>query len=186
MNGEGTLDDLYLEWLYQNFIGRVTNKNPGSSYWMLARQLYRKQYTWTIRNDRNRGEDGKQLRHEFINACDIQDVEVNWLSLPCSVLEMLIGLACRASFTADGAPGDWLWKFLRNLGIHSYNDRNYNVLVAEEVDAVISRLLDRNYNENGVGGLFPLENANKDQTKVELWSQLQVYLLEGNSLEDAS
>ena len=183
MKTEGTLDDLYLEWLYTNFVGAVSNRNPERSFWELTKQLYHKKFTWVIPRDANRSEDGKELRRQFINECDIQDVEVNWLQIECSVLEMLIGLACRASFESFGEPGNWLWKFFENLGIEVYNDHYYNNDVVEEVDAIIQRLLDRTYEQNGVGGVFPCNNARTDQTQIELWTQLQGYLLEGNYLE---
>lgn len=181
MNGEGTLNDLYLEWLYENFIGAISNKNPNSSYWKLTKQLYTMEFAWSIRHDAHRAEDGKALRHDFINACDIQDVEVNWLQENCTVLEMLIGLACRASFEDGEEPGNWFWKFLNNLGIQSFNDRVYPRIVEEEVDAIVRRLLDREYDKNGVGGLFPLKHARRDQTQVELFYQLQAFLLENAS-----
>lgn len=186
MNEEGTLDDLYLEWLYKNFVGAVSNQNPNSSYWELTKQLYTTRYSCIIRDDKHRGEDGKELRREFIDACNIQDIEVNWLQIECSVLEMLIGLARRAAFETDEEPGDWFWKFLNNLDLQSYNDRIYTTIVMEEVDAIIQRLLDRSYEKNGAGGLFPLEHARRDQTHVNIWYQLQAYLLEGNGLQDAS
>ena len=82
-----------------------------------------------------------------------------------------------------GVPGDWFWKFLSNLEIQSYNDRIYSSMIVEEVNAVIRRLLDRDYEPNGVGGIFPMHNARQDQRTVELWSQLQFYVLEGDFLE---
>lgn len=186
MSNEGTLDDLYLEWLYKNFVGSVSNKNPNSTYWELARQLYTMPFTWTIRDDKNRAEDGKNLQDQFFEACDIQDVEINWQWRDASVLEVLIGLACRAAFETGEEPGNWLWKFLRNLDLQSYNDRVYSQIVREEVDAVVRRWLDREYDKNGVGGLFPLRHARQDQTQVNLWYQLQAFLLESTNLSDAS
>jgi hypothetical protein len=183
VNNEGTLNDLYLEWLYKNFIGAVSNPNPKRTHWKLAKQLYKTRFTWCVQNDGNRAEDGKALRHEFINENNVEDIEVNWLQEDCSVLEMLIGLACRASFESMGVPGDWFWKLLSNLEIQSYNDRVYSPIIMEEVDTVITRLLDRNYEQDGVGGLFPMHNARQDQRQVELWSQLQEYVLEGDFLE---
>jgi hypothetical protein len=180
---EGTLDDLYFGWLYKNYVGAVSNPNPARSHWQLALQLYRTKFTWIQRDDANRAEDGKALRQEFISAENVEDVEINWLQIECSVLEMLIGLACRASFSSWGEPGDWLWKFLDNLGLKDYNDRVYNLVIAREVDAIISRLLDRTYGRNGDGGLFPCDDARHDQAQIPLWAQLQNYLLEGDYLE---
>lgn len=184
MSNNGTLDDLYLEWLYENFVGSTSNRNPGNTYWELSRQLYTMPFTWVIRRDSHRAEDGKALRDQFIIDRDIQDVEIEFMQIDCNVLEMMIGLACRASFEVGEEPGDWLWKFFNHLGLQSYNDRIYNQIVKEEVDAVVRRLLDREYDKNGEGGLFPLKNATEDQTQVELWYQLQAYILE--VIEDAS
>lgn len=186
MTSEGRpLDHLYLEWLYANFIGVVTNRNPNSRYWHFAQQLYTMPFTWIIPMDKNRAEDGKELRHEFIEACGIEDIEINWLQEDCSVLEMLAGLARRAAFETDEEPGDWFWKFIHNLRLPAYNDRQFNPLVAEEVDAVLRRLLDREYDKNGAGGLFPLHHARQDQTQVDIMYQLQAYLLEGNTFANA-
>lgn len=178
MSDDGTLDDLYIEWLYRNFVGPVANRNPNSSYWKLAKQIYTMPFTWSVRNDKNRAEDGKELRQEFITDCDIEDIEINWLQIDCSVLEMLIGLARRASFETGEVAGDWLWKFFVNLDLHIYNDRVYDSIAMGEVDAIIQRLLDRTYETNGALGLFPLKNARNNQTQVELWYQLQAYLIE--------
>jgi len=186
VSSEGTLDDLYLEWLYRNFVGSVTNRNPNSSHWGLTKQLYRTRYIWVVHDDKHRGEDGKELRREFIECCDIEDVEINWLQIECSVLEMLIGLARRAAFETNEEPGDWLWRFLTNLGLQSYNDRIYTADVKGEIDAIVQRWLTRSYDTNGAGGLFPLKHARQDQTRIKMWYQLQAYLLEGEDIESAS
>lgn len=178
-----TLDNMYLEWLYTNFVDAVPKKNAAKSFWELTKQLYETPFSWIIPDDGNRAERGKELRQAFIRECDVQDIEVNWLQIDCSVLEMLAGLACRASFETWGEPGDWFWKFLENLGLNGYNDSVYSEAIMQEVDAVLRRWLDREYEKDGAGGLFPLRNATKDQTQVNIWYQLQGYLLEGNYLE---
>jgi hypothetical protein len=177
------IDELYFEWLYKNYIGAVSNPNPDRGYWKLALRLHRTKFTWRLRDDHNRAEDGKAIRDLFISDQNIEDVEVNWLQEECSVLEMLIGLSCRASFLSWGEPGDWFWKFLGNLELSNYSDRIYNSTIQEEVDAIISRLLDRTYGRNGDGGLFPCNDARNDQAQVPLWAQLQNYILEGDYLE---
>lgn len=183
MNGEGTLDDLYIEWLYTNFVGSVENMNPERSFWNLTRRLYSIPFTWSIDDDANRAEAGKELRQQFIIDCNVDDIEIGWLQLDCSVLEMMAGLACGCSFESLGTPGDWFWKFLENLGLSSYNDRIYNSTHEAEVDAVVKRLLDRTYERNGEGGLFPCKHATRDQTQINLWYQAQGYLLEDDRFE---
>lgn len=186
MSGEGTLNDLYLEWLYGNYIGVVGNKNPNTSYWLLALQLYRTEFYWSIRSDENRSEDGKELRRLFIESAGVEDIEINWLQEPCSVLEMLIGLSCRAAFETGSEPGDWLWRLFRSIGLDRHNDRFYGISVRREVDAIIRRVLDRAYEKNGTGGLFPLRHAQRDQRNVELFYQLQAYLIEEDSVFEAT
>jgi hypothetical protein len=182
-NKEGTLDDLYFEWLYKK-IGVVSNRNPNKSYWELARHLYRTPFFWVVPNDDNREADGKDLRNEFIEECDIQDIEVNWLQLDCSVLEMLIALAGLAAFNSVGETGDWYRKFLQNLKLIPFTDAAWDRDAERQVAKIIERLVDRTYNSRGVGGLFPLRNAEKDQRKEELWYQLSAYLAEGDYLNN--
>lgn len=183
MNDEGTLDDQYITWLYKNFVGSLEDLNPEHSFWQLTRQLYTTPFTWTIIDDANRAEDGKELRQLFITDCDVQDIEIGWLQLECSVLEMLIGLASRCSFESLGTPGDWLMKFMENLGIRKFNDHVYSLSVRDEVEAIVQRLLDRTYEKDGVGGIFPCNHASQDQTQINLWYQAQGYLLEDDRFE---
>jgi hypothetical protein len=168
--------------MYTNFIGSVSNRNPGKSYWELAKQLYSMPFTWVIPDDANRAERGKELRQDFIRECNVEDIEINWLHIDCSVLEMLVSLACRASFESWGEPGDWFWKFVDNLGLKGYNDAVYSKAIMQEVDAVVRRWLDREYEKDGVGGLFPRKDATLDQRQINIWYQLQGYLLEGDYL----
>lgn len=183
MTNEGTLDAVYFEWLYKK-IGVVSERNPNRSYWKLARLLYQMPFYWVVANDDNREADGKDLRVEFIDECDIQDVEVNWLQIDCSVLEMLVALAHRAAFTSttSGEAGDWFRIFLDNLKLRQYNDARYDEDAEPKIQRIIERLVDRTYSSKGVGGLFPLENAEDDQRKVEMWAQLSAYLAEAESI----
>jgi hypothetical protein len=147
------------------------------------KHLYTMLFILELRNDEHRAEDGKNLRYEFIDECDIQDVEVNWLQLECSVLEMLIGLSRRASFESQGEPLEWFWKMLENLGLRNYTDAVWDEMVMEDVDDVMFRLMNRTYEPNGEGGLFPLENAHEDQRHTELWKQLSAYIIEGGYVD---
>ncbi|UQS94734.1 hypothetical protein SEA_ZEINA_60 [Arthrobacter phage Zeina] len=176
------LDHLYFEWLYKQ-VASIRNQNPRRSYWNLMKYLYDMPFVWELRNDEHRAEDGKKLRHEFIEKCDIQDVEVNWLQLECSVLEMLIGLARRASFESQGEPLEWFWQMLENLGLRDYSDAVWNDMVAEDVEDTMFRVMNRTYEANGDGGLFPLENATDDQRAAELWKQMSCYIIEGGYLD---
>lgn len=172
----GTADDEYFEWLYSQ-IGSVKNRNPARGYWNLCRQLYSKAFLWFVPNDDNRAMDGMELRYEWADGRD--DIPDDWFTLECSLFEMLIALSRRAAFETSESPVEWFYRFLENLGIRQYTDDIYEIAIQEEVDEVLNRVNSRQYDYNGLGGLFPLHSPQQDQRKVELWYQLAAYILEG-------
>lgn len=169
------LDELYLTWLYSQ-IGVVTRRHSTRTYWALARQLYNKPFIGFVPNDDNREADGKDLRFEFIDREDIQEIDIDWMELDCSMLEMLIVLARIMAFEAEGEPRDWFWHMLKNIRLDSYNDMSG--VPYRKIDDILDRVIQRTYHPSGYGGLFPLKHAAEDQRKVELFYQLSAYLLE--------
>lgn len=173
----GTLDDQYLTWLYRQVGGRsVKVKDPRRTYWRLLRQMYATEFIWFVPNDDNRAEDGRDLRSEFMTDQVIFDVDPGWLGLGCSFLEMLVALAQRLSFEAEGTIGLWFWHLIETLGLTACTDASaYSESeVAERVEAVILRT----YEPSGQGGLFPLHGDVPDQRDVEIWYQLSAWLLQ--------
>ena len=171
------LDELYFEWLYSQ-VGSVKNKNLNMTYWSLLRQLYLKEFVFFISNDDNRAEDGKVLRVEFLDTVMDQDPTMEWMSLPCSMLEMILGLSRRLSFLAGGETRDWFWHLLENIDLDNLTDASYNDESFIKVDEVLNRVIFRTYDKSGKGGLFPLKKADVDQKTVEIWYQLNKYLIE--------
>ena len=166
------LDELYLEWLSKLVCSKERR------YDGLLRQLFHKEFVWIIANDDNRAEDGKEIRREFLAAEDLGG-NSDFLEIGCSVLELLIGLARRLVFEAEGELCDWFWRMIKNLGLHKYTDNSsYS---ADRVDDILDRLIWRTYEENGWGGLFPLIHPDVDQRGVELWYQKDAYLLENGA-----
>ncbi len=169
------LDDAYLEWLYAQ-VGPVREKRSSKTYWNLLRLLYTKEFIWLIPNDDNRVEDGRELRHEFVNSLNLHHIDREWMSLGCSFLEMLIALSGRFAFEAGGDRAYWFWHFLRVLDLDIYTDNMQ--LPLEKIDDTLDTVIWRTYRSDGHGGLFPLKHPHEDQTEVELWYQLGAYLLE--------
>lgn len=168
-------DDVYLRWLYSQ-VASVRIKNPSRTYWSLLRHLYTTEFVWFIPNDDNRVEDGRALRYEFIQEHDIIHPDKEWLDLGCSMLEMLIALSRRLAFEAEGQPRAWFWHLLHNLELDTITDEGR--YPEARVDDIISNVIWRTYRADGRGGLFPLKNAQRDQTRVEIWYQLAAYLLQ--------
>ncbi len=170
------LDELYLSWLYSQ-VGSVKLKAPSKTYWTLIRQLYTKEFVWLIPNDDNRVEDGRDLRYEFIDSEGIGDVDPDWMTIGCSMLEMLIGLSRRLSFEVEGEPRTWFWHMIETLEIFC-TDNDYDKKHYRKVDETLNQVIWRTYSPDGSGGLFPLTDTTQDQREVELWYQLSAYLLE--------
>lgn len=173
------LDEAYFRWLYRQ-VAPLRQKNPARTYWLLLRQLHDTEFTWFVPNDDNRVSDGAYLRYEFlleINSPSTRTEDHPSLARPgCSMLEMLVALAGRLSFNGGGDAAEWFWHILANLGLRQYNDANPGD--PEEIDRVLARVIERTYEPNGNGGLFPLRETNVDQRRVEIWYQMNDYLIE--------
>lgn len=169
------IEELYFQWLY----GLVSNPAPTSlrnSYWNLLRFLHQKEFVWFVLNDDNRAEDGASLRLEFVQENPHIHASDNWLELGCSFLEMLIGLSRRLEFETDGAARAWFWHLLKTIHISEFSD--LHELPVDTVNETVDRVIWRTYEPDGSGGLFPLANPRKDQRAVEIWYQLNSYLIE--------
>lgn len=174
------LDELYFQWLYGQ-VGSVEDNIPSHTYWRMLKQLYKKEFVWIIQNDDNRALDGKDLRREFIDREAVRRVDPAWMRLGCSMFELLIGLSRRLSFEGGGEPDSWFWTLIANLGLEVYPDNRY--LPEDVVDEILNRVIFRTYDRRGCGGLFPLNSkVVSDQRKVELWYQLNTYLIEKEQL----
>jgi hypothetical protein len=179
MNNE-PLDERYFEWLAVQVVN-IRLKSRVQTNWHVLRKLFTTEFVWRIRNDDNRVGDGKELRGEFLESNPDIQATYEWMNEGCSFLEMLIALSRRLAFLAEGASStQWFWHLLDNVGLHVsdliFEARNMDT----HADRVLSMINTRTYNQNGEGGLFPLHDAEVDQTTVEIWYQMNYYLLERN------
>ena len=167
----------YILWL-GNLV-KLDEKEECGGYYLLIKALYKKEFYWVNDMDENRSDEGKDLRYIFADECGLDEVpdEINGA---CSVLEMMIGLAKRwnneVSLTEDEDRSDeYFWQMVTNLGLEGCTDDKFDpVMVREKLDI----LLDRDYPDDGKGSLFPLERSKESQKNIEIWYQLQNYLIE--------
>lgn len=171
------LSSEYFEWLYSLVCGKRYSKQV--SYRRLLEFLHGIEFTYFVPHDENRAEDGIDLRWRFawITKRDYDEV-TNYISGPCSVLEMMVALSISCEDIMDNPQvgnrtGQWFWGMIVNLGLGSMFDRNFDEVYSEEV---IRKLLDREYEPNGKGGLFTIKNCDRDLRTVEIWYQLCWYL----------
>jgi len=130
------------------------------------------EFVWTVPNDDNRVQDGLDLRHEFLDGAR-RRLRIDG----ASILEVLIALSRRVEFTAGGDATVWAWRLLKNLRLSKMSDP-LTGSEADHVDEILDSLVWRTYQRNGEGGFFPLKHPLEDQTKVEIWYQMNAYVME--------
>lgn len=178
MTSSTTIDERYFAWLFQS-VNHTISKDPKKSYWRLCEQLYKKPFEWFIANDDNRAEDGRLLRESYLDT-ENDYADQDWLDLDCSMFELLIAVAHRASFETDVLSDVWFWQLITNLELSYFNDYEYskNKNSQLEIDKILNHVNKRTYSSDGHGGLFPLRAPKEDQRKVEIWYQMSSYLFE--------
>lgn len=176
MTRNSRIEQDYFEWIYGIVCdGRFSEEN---SYRILLEHLHEVEFIYFIPKDDNRASDGIDLRYRYGYFTDNDGIE-DWILGPCSVLEMMVALAirCEETIMCNAKMGDrtgqWFWSMINNLGLGSMTDRNYD---QEYVDECIHRLLYREYDSDGRGGLFTIRGCEYDLRKMEIWSQLMRYI----------
>lgn len=170
----------YFEWLFDLVCGKEYSKQ--FSYKKLLSRLHDTDFRYSVTRDRNREEDGIDLRRRFIlqrGYEDSYDLIMDILDKPCSVLEMMVALSirCEETIMDDPSVGDrtsqWFWGMIKSLGLGSMIDSKFN---KRFVDNAVAIFLDREYAPNGKGGLFTIRGCDRDLRDVEIWYQLCWYL----------
>jgi len=168
------IEEVYFNWLYSK-VARVDVPTPSLTHWTLLRDLHSTEFVWLVPGDDNRAQDGLDIRKEFLNQAFLSEGPA-WMSIPCSVLEMLIAFARRADFQVDLGEREWFWIFLDNLTLRDLND------AMEDITPIVADVMDqflwRTYRRDGRGGMFPLKKTSNDQRKVEIWYQFCEYLID--------
>lgn len=186
--GDKVIRDSYFNWLCD--IGGARLPSTDTTYIKLFEQLHSVIFTSKIPMDKNRIEDARKLRDIFkdytcyalYDAIETEEV---------SFLEVFLGIAMRMEFLMAESEDvnetyKWLWIIFNNLNLNEYSDEIYygDPLtrpvndVEDEVYQIIFRVINREYDENGIGGPFPLAGPKQDQRDVELWYQMNAYLNE--------
>lgn len=172
------IEEVYFNWLYSK-VASVDVPTPSLTYLGLLRELHSIEFVWLVSGDDNRAEDGIDVRKEFLIQSHLED-DPYWMSMGCSVLEMLIAFSRRAEFETDLSVRHWFWIFMGNLGLDDLTDAATGV--ARKVENTLDPFLWRTYLRDGRGGLFPLRNAEHDQREIEIWYQFCEWLVDQESL----
>lgn len=173
---QGRIESDYFQWLCE----KVRVDEPNHSYWILANELHKIEFYSLIEKDFNRECDGIELRRDYMFDTG------NWMmdtSSPCSVLEMLVALAEKIyGMLSEGEKEEnsyiYFWEMITNLELDDVTDENYSNYGPYYIRNRVIKFLDRKYTSKGKGNIFPMKYSKRDQRKIEIWYQMQEYLLE--------
>ena len=175
MQIEDRINSDYFEWMCDLVCGNRFAR--GMTYRQLLTFLHDVEFTYFVPYDENRAAKGISLRYRFCLLHDCTELE-EYLTGPCSVLEMMIALAFQMDelmddFELGNRTGQWFWDMITNMGLGSMNDTNYNEWF---VNDVVTRFLNREYEPDGRGGLFRVRGWERDMRTAEIWHQLLAYI----------
>ena len=160
-------DFAYYGWLVEQI------ETPADrTYWGLFERMHNFEFVWFVPNDDNRIQDGLDLRQEFLNGSRPK-IKLEGVTM----LEIVVALSRRAAFIGGGREGWWAWQLIKNLKLNKMSDP-LTEQQAQRIDDILYAVVWRTYERNGKGGFFPLKDALEDQTKVEIWYQLNTYVIE--------
>lgn len=182
-----SIKEEYLNWLLNKV---ELNYHEGRRYLFVGSVLHKIEFYWTVANDDNRSSDGYGLRNVwFVTELKHHNPDIlheqceEGLRGACSMLEMMIALALRMEndFLMDGETdrtANWFWLMMENLGLDKFDDEHVTFDTESEVYNRVLKVLDRTFDPDGTGGLFPLENPPGDQRETEIWYQACNYIQE--------
>ena len=173
------LDQEYYEWLC-SFTKTKVNRQVKliKTYEKLLEILHYHEFISLVPHDENRIEDGLSLRWRFSNE---KGVKYNPTDR-CSILEMLVALSlrCEEQIMDDPEIGNrtshWFWLMVRNMGLFKYSDDKFKSNTTKIIEEKIDRFVNREYNQDGKGGLFIIDNCKYALRKLEIWYQMCWYL----------
>jgi hypothetical protein len=175
-----TIDVDYYQWL----VSRIKPGNPDKTYLEMFEIMHNTEFVWFVPNDDNRVKDGEHLRKDYFRfVLESQYEEGDLVIEFVSFLEVLVGLSVRFAWamSEQGNEPYWAWRLIKNIELHKMSDPLTNRKV-EQINEILYNVIWRTYDQSGYGGFFPLEKTLKDQTKIEIWYQMQEYAMEKNPL----
>lgn len=169
------IDQPYYDWLISQI---EFPRNFKKTFSGLLEHLHQFEFVWIVDGDDNRIHDAKDLRTSFSKyQYEKRQYPIKEFKDYVSVLEVMIAISLTLEFVAGGEAPAWVWRLIDNLGLNHFYDP-FTKYKRVQVDDILETLIWRTYERNGRGGFFPLIYPEEDQTKVEIWYQLNAYVQE--------
>ena len=153
------------------------------NYSQLMMYLYSQPFYSVYPNDGNRASDGIEMRFRFIES--MPDLTYTYhdayryLTDSCNMLEMMTALArrCEDHIMGDPEIGDraknWFWGMIVNMHLDRMDDEHFDF---NRTKRIVTNVLEHNYDRNGNGGLFSVNDKKIDMRKAEIWYQMNWHL----------
>lgn len=170
-----SLDSAYFSWLTDQISSYAEER---VAYSTLLKTLYETPFDSVDGLDDNRVVDGIFLRKSFLFETGIKNASIEWVQMDCSFFEMLVAISSRMSIMMDYDQEYCFWKMLNNMRL-VYSDDEMTYMGSLVVDR-IEKVINRSYESNGEGSIFPLQNPpyGWDSTKQEVLIQMYEYIKE--------
>ena len=152
-------------------------------YSLLLSVLFDIPFKAYVNMDNNRIEDAICMREEYLETdkmrgFDVSAVEDRYVS----VFEVLFALAKRLENDILCDPmeevdhsADHFWRFLKNLEVEKYSNGRFSEAIVRDK---VEKWVRRDYKKNGFGSIFPVKGDKIDMRKLEIWDQMNRYLME--------
>lgn len=168
------LEQRYYDWL----TGLIPKWQK--NYSILLRSLYETPFRVTLLMDENRVGDGLSMRTRFVWEKHLGTTERDVLKRqrPCSVLEVMIGLAQRfeeeymTQYSDENPIENWFGPMISSLGLDGYDDQHFDLY---GFDRTMLTFFDRTYFPDGRGSLFYIPGTSTDMRRVEIWQQMMLW-----------
>lgn len=174
----------YFDWL-KNTVDPFVTRGHHEQLFDILHSLV---YAPILDLDHNREMDGVGLRDIYLREYGIDNFESDeTIDSPCSVFEFLVALSQRMDYIYSSADrrrlSELFWEILHNIGLdyQTTTDNDFEIdpqAFQDRVYSAIDMVEKRTYASNGTGNLFPLSNPKEDQRNVEVWYQMNQYLIE--------
>ena len=172
------IDNQYYCWLCDIVSSGI------SKYDNLLEALYNIDFISEYSMDENRIADGIDLKYRFGYERGLTNDEVNDIHQECSMLEMMIALAIRmeedimVNLDYGDRTGQWFWNMIKSLGLGRMTNSKFS---QKKFDNIMETFMNHEYESDGHGGLFVIDDCEYDLSKEEIWTQMNWYL---NTLEE--
>ena len=176
---DNKLMNQYFKWL----VSFVCDARHKEGYSIVLHELFNREFIWLIDYDENLAIYGLEMRDKFLASSEtyrkMYDI-YGGFDQNCTILEMMVALAIIIEERVmtnyeENRTSEWFWGMMTSLGLINYDDMSYD---EEEVDEILEKFLYRKYQKNGVGGLFTIKNGDKNMCKIDIWLQINAFLIE--------